>query len=58
MVSELLSKLMEIRIIILLSFQGQFLDDKIDGKGMFVRANGDKYEGEWKDDKIEGKGIS
>ena len=32
-------------------------EDHREGKGVFLWANGDKFEGKWKKDKIEGKGV-
>jgi len=38
-------------------YEGEFKNDKIEGKGTFYYDNGNKYEGEFKNEKIEGKGI-
>ena len=38
-------------------YEGDFKNDKIDGKGILYYNNGNKYEGNWKNDKKEGKGI-
>ena len=32
-------------------YEGEVLNDKRNGKGIYNYANGDKYAGEWKDDK-------
>ena len=32
-------------------YEGEWLDDKANGKGTYYHINGAKYEGEWKDDK-------
>jgi hypothetical protein len=37
--------------------QGEWKEDKKNGKGVFMWANGDRYEGEWKDDKPNGRGV-
>jgi mono/diheme cytochrome c family protein/uncharacterized OB-fold protein len=37
-------------------YEGQYKDNKMNGKGVYISANGDRYEGEWKDDK-KSKGI-
>jgi hypothetical protein len=31
-------------------YTGQFLNDKVNGKGTYVHSNGARYEGDWKDD--------
>ena len=38
-------------------YEGEFNNDKREGKGIMYYYNGDKYEGEYKNDKREGKGI-
>jgi hypothetical protein len=38
-------------------YNGQWKDNKRDGEGTMVFANGDKYDGKWKDDKMNGEGI-
>ena len=38
-------------------YEGDFVDDKKHGKGVYVYANGDKYEGDWLDGKKHGKGV-
>ena len=58
MVKLHLQKLMEKSIILIFRYVGEFKDDKIEGKGCYIRANGDRYDGEWKNDKINGFGIS
>jgi hypothetical protein len=37
--------------------QGEWKEDKKNGKGVFMWANGDRYEGEWMDDKPNGRGV-
>ena len=36
---------------------GAWKDDKANGYGIYLHANGAKYEGEWKDDLQNGYGI-
>jgi hypothetical protein len=31
-------------------YEGDWKDDKADGKGLFIDTNGAKYEGDWVDD--------
>ena len=31
-------------------FEGEWMDDKANGHGVYIHVNGAKYEGEWKDD--------
>jgi hypothetical protein len=38
-------------------YQGYWLNNKANGRGRLIYANGDVYEGEWKDDKKHGNGI-
>ena len=38
-------------------YQGDFVDGKSTGKGIYTWANGDKYEGDFVDGKSTGKGI-
>jgi len=37
-------------------YEGEWYDNKKNGKGVFYYANGDVYEAEWKNGKPEGKG--
>jgi hypothetical protein len=37
---------------------GEFKNDKRTGRGVFHRANGERYEGEFKDGKRHGVGVS
>jgi hypothetical protein len=37
-------------------YEGDWKDNKRDGKGKMTFANGDVYEGDWKDNKRDGKG--
>ena len=37
-------------------FDGEWLDDKANGYGVYVHINGAKYEGHWKDDLQDGFG--
>jgi hypothetical protein len=39
-------------------FVGEFKNDKRTGRGVFHRANGERYEGEFKDGKRHGVGVS
>ena len=38
-------------------YEGDFINGKREGKGIFHFQNGDRYEGDFKNDKMEGKGI-
>ena len=38
-------------------YEGQILNNKREGRGIFYFNDGDKYEGEWKNDFRHGKGI-
>ena len=38
-------------------YEGDLLNKKKEGKGVFSYNNGDKYDGEWVNDNAEGKGI-
>ena len=38
-------------------YEGEFKDDKVNGRGRFTDANGDIYEGEWSNDKKNGYGV-
>ena len=38
-------------------YDGELVNDKRNGKGIYYYPNGDKYEGDWFDDKINGNGI-
>ena len=37
-------------------FQGNFIDGRIHGKGVYQFANGDIYEGQWQYNKANGTG--
>jgi hypothetical protein len=37
-------------------YEGDYLDDKKNGKGLFIWASGNIYKGEYKDDERHGKG--
>ena len=39
-----------------LSYEGNWLNDKIEGEGILTYLNGNRYSGEWKDGKIHGQG--
>jgi len=39
------------------SFHGEWIDDKINGKGLFTFDVGIKYEGYWKDGNPHGRGV-
>ena len=36
-------------------FEGEWIDDKVHGRGVSVYASGNRYEGEWVDGKINGQ---
>ena len=38
-------------------YEGNWLDDKKNGKGELLYSNGNRYEGQWKDDVIIRRGI-
>ena len=38
-------------------YDGEWNNDKAQGKGRFVHADGDVYEGEWKDNEPDGEGA-
>ena len=38
-------------------YEGDFKDDKKNGKGIYYFKNGNKYEGQFKNNFREGKGI-
>ena len=38
-------------------YEGEMLNDKKEGKGIFYYNDGGRYEGDWKNDLREGKGI-
>ncbi len=38
-------------------YEGEWHDDKANGKGQFWHADGDVYEGNWVDDKANGYGL-
>ena len=37
-------------------YTGSFIDDKRQGKGMYVKADSSKYEGDWSNDMMHGQG--
>ena len=37
-------------------YKGSFVDNKMEGFGIYVGPHGEEYEGEWEDDKPNGKG--
>jgi hypothetical protein len=39
------------------TYNGEWSDNKRNGRGVFIFANGNKYDGEWRDDKKHGRGI-
>jgi len=41
----------------LLYFQGNWIENKACGYGIFYHVDGDKYSGEWKDDRANGYGV-
>lgn len=38
-------------------YEGYWRNDKANGHGKLVHADGDVYEGDWKDDKAHGRGV-
>ena len=38
-------------------YEGEWVQDKANGKGKFWHADGDYYEGFWLDDKAHGQGL-
>lgn len=38
-------------------YEGELLNGKWNGKGIYYYINGDKYLGDWLDDKFHGKGV-
>ena len=38
-------------------YEGEWKDDKANGKGTYTHANGARYQGDWRDDKQHGFGI-
>jgi hypothetical protein len=38
-------------------YEGNWENNKANGKGKFFHADGDIYTGEWKDDKANGQGT-
>ncbi len=38
-------------------YEGDLKDGKRHGRGVLVRASGDRYEGDWKDGKEHGRGV-
>ena len=39
------------------TFEGEFKNNKKEGKGIMYFNEGEKYEGDWKNGIIDGKGI-
>ena len=39
------------------TYEGDYKDDRRNGRGVFTFANGDKYEGDFRDDKRHGVGA-
>ena len=39
------------------SYEGEWVDGKINGQGTLWYADGDRYEGEWRDGKMHGRGT-
>jgi hypothetical protein len=37
-------------------YEGQWVDDKAEGFGIYTHVDGTIYEGQWKDDKQDGEG--
>jgi hypothetical protein len=38
-------------------YEGEWANDKANGKGTYRHQNGATYNGEWKDDLQDGKGV-
>ena len=38
-------------------YEGEWRDNRANGKGQFWHADGDVYEGNWRDDKANGYGL-
>ena len=38
-------------------YVGQLVNDKMNGRGVYTYASGDRYEGDYKDDKMNGRGV-
>ena len=38
-------------------YEGEWRENKANGRGKFWHADGDIYEGEWEDDKANGYGV-
>jgi hypothetical protein len=38
-------------------YEGEWRNDKANGKGRLIHSDGDVYEGDWFNDKAEGYGI-
>ena len=38
-------------------YEGDYRDDKKEGRGTFKHSSGDTYDGEWKDGKYHGRGA-
>ena len=38
-------------------YEGFWQDNKANGKGRLIHADGDVYDGHWKDDKAHGFGV-
>ena len=39
------------------SYEGEWVDGKINGQGTLWYADGDQYQGEWRDGKMHGRGL-
>jgi hypothetical protein len=39
------------------SYEGEWVDGKINGQGTLWYADGDQYQGEWRDGKMHGRGT-
>ena len=38
-------------------YEGEFVNNRREGKGRLIYENGSVYEGEWKDDEMNGRGV-
>jgi hypothetical protein len=39
------------------SYDGDFIDDNLHGRGIYTSPDGDRFEGDWRDNKRHGRGI-
>ena len=46
-----------VRVALPRSYEGEWVDGKINGQGTLWYADGDQYQGEWRDGKMHGRGT-